>query len=117
DAVATRSGLPGRASARDVDDDVELTGRLGQLQRLAYNHAQSLVREILFERLAINCDLARAGSQVDARRRRLAPSRSIILHLSHWYSVPSNCGFYFLLRELISKGWGRCAVCGCSESA
>src|SRR2546421_9405900 len=79
DAVAHRAGLPGGAAARDVDEDVELRRRLGQLQRLAYDHAQRFVRKILIKRLASDLNLARAGAQIDARRRSLAPPRAVIL--------------------------------------
>src|SRR5215212_1751263 len=83
DAVAHRARLTRRAAARDVDDDVELARGVGQGQRLAYDHAQRLVGEVLVEGLAVNLDFARAGPKVDARGRSLAPTGSVILNVCH----------------------------------
>src|ERR1051325_44704 len=94
-AVADSSGLARRAASRDVDEDVELVGCLRQLQGLANNHAQRFVGKVLLERLAIDLDFARARSQVDARRRSLAPSRSVILLcFSHSFSCPLKSLIY-----------------------
>src|ERR1043165_3777640 len=49
DAVAHSAGVPRRASARDVDDDVELVCGVGERQGLADDHAQGLVRKVFFE--------------------------------------------------------------------
>src|SRR5215213_10239413 len=69
DAVANRAGLARGSAALDVDQDVEFAGRLRQLERLADDHPQRLVREILFESLLVDADIARAWAQVDTRRR------------------------------------------------
>src|SRR4028119_1924031 len=83
DAVGNPAGLAGGAAAIDVDENVELAGRFRQLQGLANDHAQRLIGEILVEVFLVDLNLARAGAQVDARRRSLAPSRSVILSVSH----------------------------------
>src|SRR5688572_1914584 len=83
DAVTNRSRLARRAAAGDVDDEVELVGRFRQLQRLANDHAQRFVGEIPVEGFVIDLDLTAARPQVDARRCRLSPSRSVILNFSH----------------------------------
>src|SRR5437763_7450047 len=83
DAVAHRAGLARRASARDVDDDVELAGGVCERQRLADDHAQGLVGEVVLEGLAVDLELARARPEVDARGGSLAPPRSVILYVCH----------------------------------
>src|SRR5512133_3115321 len=45
DAEADGAGLAGVATALDRHPDVELVGRLGQLERLAHDHARSLASE------------------------------------------------------------------------
>src|ERR1041385_3093199 len=85
DALAHRAGLPRRASARDVDDDVELVCGVGERQGLADDHAQGLVGEILFEGLAVDLEVARTRPQVNPRGRSLAPPRSVILYVCHFF--------------------------------
>src|SRR5918911_1676275 len=86
DAVADGSGLTRGAAARDVDDDVELVRRVGHLEGLADDYAQGLVGEVLLEGLAVDADFAGARTEVDARGRRLAPPRPVILDVCHSYS-------------------------------
>src|SRR5688500_13051774 len=45
DAQTDRAGLAGGAAARCGDDHVELVGVLGQLERLAHDHARGLAAE------------------------------------------------------------------------
>src|SRR6478672_3099137 len=49
DPVADRTGLPGSAAAKNVDENVELINRFSQLKRLTDDHLQCLVREICDE--------------------------------------------------------------------
>src|SRR5918912_3769156 len=96
DAVADRAGLACWPASIHVDENVKLVRRLGQLQRLADNHAQRLVRKILLEGFAIDLDFARARPQIDARRRSLAPTCSVILNLSHSFSCPLNLSLFLV---------------------
>src|SRR5215213_3982622 len=111
DAVAHGAGLAGRAAARDVDDDVELAGGVGERQRLADDHAERLVGEVLVEGLAVDLDLARARPKVDARGRSLAPPRSVILDVCHSSSSLTRTWVYAFCaaaRGLRASGSGRC---------
>src|SRR5262249_11172633 len=83
DAVTHRAGLTGRAAAVNIDHHVEFVDSVGQLQRLADDHAQSFVLEVRIDGGAVDFAIAAAGTQVDARRSALPPSSSVILHLSH----------------------------------
>src|ERR1043165_885754 len=119
DAVAHCAGLPRRASARDVDDDVELVCGVGERQGLADDHAQSLIGEVLLEGLAVGLELARARPQVNPRGRSLAPTRPVILYVCHFFLF-LNFVYAFCAaaaRALRVSGSGRCAACGCSASA
>src|SRR5437764_4810716 len=118
DAVAHGTGLACGAAARDVDDDVKLACRVGERQRLADDHAQGLVGEVLLESLAVDLYLARARPQVDARGGSLAPPGSVILNVCH-SSSSLSFGYAFCAdaRPLKGSGSGRCPACGCSASA
>src|SRR5262245_27472796 len=74
DAVTHRAGLTGHPAAVDIDQHVEFVDRVGQLQRLADDHAKSFILEIRIESGAIDFEIAAAGTQVDARRSALPPS-------------------------------------------
>ena len=82
-AVTNGSGLSRWTTAAHVDYQIKLVRGFRQLQRLANDHAQRFVGKIPVERLVINLDFAAAGSQIDPRRCRLPPSRSVILNFSH----------------------------------
>jgi len=56
-----------------VDDDVEARMALGELERLAHDHAAGLAPEEIVHRLAVNDELALAGLQKDAGHSALAP--------------------------------------------
>src|ERR1700752_3178226 len=79
-AVTNGACLSGRAAAGDVDHEVKLAGRFGQLQRLPNDHAQGLIREVTLKRFAVHLHFAAAWPQIDSGRRRFAPSRSVILN-------------------------------------
>src|SRR5260370_35216148 len=105
-SVTNRAGLTRRSAAGHIDEHIELGRRLSQLHRLTNNHPQRLVRKINIKRSAIDLNVARAGSQIDSRRRALAPSSSVVFNLCHVLIL-----FYFaFLREGNSKGCGCCAV-------
>src|SRR5690606_21772562 len=72
DAQADGAGLAGGATALDRDHDVELLGRLGQLERLAHDHARGLAAEELVDRTLVDGDVAAALAQEHARGGRLA---------------------------------------------
>src|SRR5690606_2012720 len=66
DAQADRTGLAGGAAAGGGDDDVEALGVLGQLERLAHDHARGLTAEELIQRTAVDGDVARTLAQEHA---------------------------------------------------
>src|SRR5436305_4076151 len=82
DAVPDGAGLAARAAAVDDDDDVEAVVRLGQRQRLLDDHLQHFVAEVLVQGAVVDRDRPRALTKVHARRRGLAPSRSVIFNQS-----------------------------------
>src|SRR5690606_39789307 len=63
DAVAHRARLAGLAAAGDVDHDVEAADVVGELERLAHDHATGLAREVVVERLAVDYELAGAAHE------------------------------------------------------
>jgi hypothetical protein len=65
-AMTHGARLSGRSSARYVNDDVEFARGIGKIQRLADDHPESLIREILLEGLAVDSDFPCAGSQINA---------------------------------------------------
>src|SRR5690606_25951424 len=79
DAPTDRTGLAGGAAAGNGDVDVELVGRLGQLERLAHDHARGLAAEELVDRALVDGDLAIALAQVDAGGGGLAAAGAVIL--------------------------------------
>src|SRR5690606_17403558 len=66
DAQADGAGLAGGATALDRGDHVELLGRLGQLERLAHDHARGLAAEELVQRTLVDGDGAAALAQEHA---------------------------------------------------
>src|SRR5688572_6613100 len=68
DAVTDRAGLAGRAAAGDRDLEVEARQRVGELERLANQHARGLATEVVLDRLAVDRDRALAGLHEDAGR-------------------------------------------------
>src|SRR4029077_16545869 len=72
DPVADGPGLPGRAPATHVDQDVELAERVRQLERLGDDHAQRFAREVVLERSPVDDDPALTRPDPDACSRRLA---------------------------------------------
>src|SRR5690606_25702602 len=87
DAQADRTGLAGGAAAGGGDDDVELVGRLGQLERLAHDHARGLTAEELVQRTAVDGDVARTLAQEHAGGGRLATAGAVVLSGSHRYAL------------------------------
>src|SRR3569623_690840 len=77
DAVADGVRLARKAPARDVHEDVEAAGGLGQLQRLAEHHAGGLAAEVLLQRARVDLDLAVARLQPDAGNRVLASTGGV----------------------------------------
>src|SRR3970282_2847179 len=75
--------LAGGAAAGNRDLDVELVGRLGQLARLAHDHARGLAAEELLDRTLVDGDLAIALAQVDACGGGLAAAGAVILGDCH----------------------------------
>src|SRR5690606_24326350 len=83
DAQADRTGLAGGAAAGGGDDDVELVDRLGQLERLAHDHARGLAAEELVQRTAVDGDVATALAQEHAGGGGLATASAVVLSGSH----------------------------------
>src|SRR5262245_10247610 len=101
-AVADGAGLPRLAASVDVDVDIEARERIGELQRLAHDHAPGLAREELVHRLAVYRDLAGAGLQKYAGHGALAPAGAVVLMLPRLHGHDLQ----------ISRFLGCCAVCG-----
>ena len=59
-AMAHRAGLARLATAEHVHLDVERLRVVGELERLAHDHAARLAREVLVERLLVDDDVALA---------------------------------------------------------
>src|SRR5690606_21574603 len=101
DAMADRTGLPGRAAASHRRVHVELALELARDERLAHDHARRLAAEEHVEGRAVHGDLAAAGTQEHARGGSLPPAGAVVTFGCH--------GSYS------SKGIGCCAWCGCSD--
>ena len=54
DSVTYRARLSGRTAAANIDQNIKLAARVGQLQRLANNHAQRFIRKILIKGFSID---------------------------------------------------------------
>src|SRR4051812_24180562 len=67
DAVANGAGLARFAAAEHVDLDVEGQGVVGELERLAHDHAAGLAREEHVDGFLVDDDVALAGLDEDAR--------------------------------------------------
>jgi hypothetical protein len=85
DTVSDRSCLARRPTAGDVDNQIKLVRGFSQLQGLTNDHSQRFVGKVSIERLVVNLDFARAGSQINSGRCRFAPPGSVILNISHSY--------------------------------
>src|SRR5688572_8544851 len=83
DAEADGAGLAGDATTLDGDRDVELVGHLGQLERLAHDHARGLAAEEFVEQTAVDGDLAAAAAQEHAGGGGLATASAVVLLQSH----------------------------------
>ena len=104
DPMPNSARLTRWATARNVDQNVKLVCRIRQLQRLANNHAQCFVGKVLRKRFPINNYLTSARSQINSRGRGLAPSRTVVLNLSHCLSCPLIFSvFNFDLKERLVR--------------
>src|SRR6185312_6854717 len=81
-----------RHEAGDAHRNVELAGELSDLEGLAHDHAARFAAEELIERAAIDRDSARAGPQIDPRRRGLAATGAIVLLERHPRFLVSGAG-------------------------
>src|SRR5687767_945356 len=100
-AVPNRAGLAVFAAAAHVHLDVEGCERLGDLERLAHDHAARFAREEFVHRLAIDLEQALAGLEEYPRCRAFATARAVVVIADHQ----------------ISSAFGCCAACGCVPSA
>src|SRR3569832_107673 len=105
-AVAHCTGLARFAAARHVDHDVKAVQVVGQLQRLAHDHATGFTREILVHRLVVDDNLAAAGLDEHTGNRRFSTSRTVVVISDHDASL-----------ALMSRGWVCLASCGWSAPA
>src|SRR5918911_4788397 len=71
-AEAQCSGLPRGAAAVDAGDDVEAALEVGDLEGVVDQLLVDLVREVVFERPAVDLPGAAAGHEADAGDRLLA---------------------------------------------
>src|SRR3954469_8683937 len=83
DAVAHRAGLAGLAAAEHVHLDVERLGVVGELERLAYDHAAGLAGEEDVHGLVVDDDLALARLDEDAGHSVLATARAVVVFADH----------------------------------
>src|SRR5690606_33254533 len=83
DAQADRTGLAGGAAAAGGDEDVERFGVLGQLERLAHDHARGLATEELVQRTVVDGDLAGTAAQEHAGGGGLATAGAVVLSDCH----------------------------------
>src|SRR4051812_10298319 len=83
DAMAHGTGLAALAAAVDVDPDIEGREVLRELEGLAHHHAAGFAAKELFDRLAIDDDVALARLDEDSRDCALAPSRAVIEVADH----------------------------------
>src|SRR6185436_14260339 len=83
EAVAYRAGLAVLAAAVHVDLDVEGRQVLGDLERLAHDHAAGLAGEEFVHGLAVDHEQALAGFDEHARGRALAPARAVVVITHH----------------------------------
>lgn len=83
DAQADGAGLAGDAAAGGRHSDVEGFGVLGQLQRLAHDHATGFAAEELVQRTTIDRDVASALAQEHAGGGGLATAGAVVLSDSH----------------------------------
>src|SRR5262249_52936907 len=79
DAVAHCACLARLAAAVDVDADVEAGERIGELERLAHDHAPGLAREKLVDRPAVDRDDASSRPEIYASYRALAAAGAVVL--------------------------------------
>src|SRR6185369_10678325 len=92
DAVAHRAGLARLAAAEDVDLDVERLRVVGELERLAHDHAARLAREEHIDGLVVHDDIALARLDEDTRHRVLAAARTIVVFADHLCSLLRSRG-------------------------
>src|SRR5512135_529520 len=83
DAVTDSTGLAGFAATGDVHHDVELADHVGQLQRLAHDHAACLTGKEHIHRLVVNNDVALAGLDEHTCHRALATACSVVISYAH----------------------------------
>src|SRR5690606_3627917 len=79
DAQTDRTGLAGGTPAGNGDVDVELVGRLGQLERLAHDHPRGFTTEKLFDGALVDGDVALTLAQVHAGGGGLAAAGAVVL--------------------------------------
>jgi hypothetical protein len=82
-AVADCASLSCGAAAGNIDQHVEFRQRVGHLQRLADDHPQRFVLEIIVNRFAVDFECAGSRPQVNPCGRTLPASRSVVLNISH----------------------------------
>ena len=82
-AVTHRAGLSGGATTGDVHQHIEFRAGVGQLQRLADNHPQRFVFEIVVNLFVIDLEIACSRPQVNSRGRTFPAACSVILNISH----------------------------------
>src|ERR1041385_8556244 len=73
------SRLPDGTSASCVDQDIELIGCFRSQMGLPHDGPRGLAGKIVFERAAVDGDLAAAGSQENSGNRGLAAARTEML--------------------------------------
>src|SRR5207245_2337115 len=97
-AVTNRACLSRGSAAGNIHYYVELARRLSQVQRLANDHSQRLVRKIRFERLPVDLNAAATRPQINSSGRCFSTARSVVLNLCHVLNP------FSLIFEICGKG-------------
>src|SRR5512135_80184 len=105
DPVADRAGLARAPAALDERDDVELVARLGELQGLADDHLEHVVRKVVLEGAVVDLDRSLAGTEEHAGDGFLAASDGLVLEVRHGKRLSFVPG-------QTATAAGACAVCG-----
>src|SRR5581483_6594818 len=104
DAVTDGASLAVGAAALDIDPDVHLAGHGGDFERMVDDHAQGLGGEIIFERQAVDDDLAGAGGEADAGDGGLATTGA------EEFRGGCHNNISYLMTASVAGCW---AACGC----
>ena len=64
--MTDRTGLTCCTAAANIDKNVKLAERIGEVQGCAYNHLQRFEAKIVFYIALVDCDITCTGDQTNA---------------------------------------------------